>query len=357
MPQSRINDLRRKMQAANLDALILTNMPQIRYLTGFTGDTAVLVMTRSKTSLLVDFRFADQSRREAKGASVTVTKTDCYGGLKDSPLLGGSNLRVGFSGTFVPVTLRDRLASMLPNAILINADAVLGELGWEKDAPELANIRKAAAIADTAFERVLSIVRPGVGENELAAELEYQMVMLGSEKPAFDTIVASGYRSAMPHGVASKKRVAKGDFVTFDFGATVGGSVCDITRTVVVGKATQRHKKVYGIVLKAQLAGIRKVRAGIGGKEVDTACRDIIAKAGYGKEFGHGTGHGIGIFIHMGPRVSSLSTDKLKPGNVITIEPGIYIPGWGGVRIEDDVVVTRSGGVVLNKAPKNLLEL
>lgn len=357
MPQSRINSLRRKMQAANLDALILTNIPQIRYLTGFSGDTAVLVIAKSRNHLFVDFRFADQSRRETKGASVTVTKTECFGGLKDSPLLSGANLRVGFSGTFVSATLRDRLAAMLPNTIMINADSVLSELGWEKDALELANIKQAAVIADTAFERILSIVRPGVGENELAAELEYQMTMLGSERPAFETIVASGYRAAMPHGLASKKRLAKGDFVTFDFGATVGGSVCDITRTVVVGKATPRHKKIYGIVLKAQLAGIRKVRAGIGGRDVDKVCRDIITKAGYGKEFGHGTGHGIGIFIHMGPRVSSLSTDKLKPGNVITIEPGIYISGWGGVRIEDDVVVTRSGGVVLNKAPKNLLEL
>ncbi len=357
MSQTRINDLHRNMLASNLDALILTNMPHIRYLTGFTGDTAVLVVARAKNNLFVDFRFADQSRRETKGASVTVTKTDCYGGLKEMPLLKTPNLRVGFSGTFVPVTLRDRLATMLPSVLLVNADLVLGELGWVKDAAEIANIKKAAAIADTAFGRILSIVRPGVGENELAAELEYQMTMLGSEKPAFETIVASGYRAAMPHGVASKKKLAKGDFVTFDFGATFGGSVCDITRTVVVGKATPRHKKIYGIVLKAQLAGIRKVRAGVGGKEVDTVCRDIITKAGYGKEFGHGTGHGIGIFIHMGPRVSTLSTDKLKPGNVITIEPGIYIPGWGGVRIEDDVVVTRSGGIVLNRAPKNLLEL
>jgi len=357
MSQSRINELRRKMQAANFDALILTNIPHIRYLTGFTGDTAVLVIARTKNNLFVDFRFADQSRREAKGASVTVTKTDCYSGLKDMALLKTPNLRVGFSGTFVPVTLRDRIATMIPAALLVNADAVLADLAWEKDSEELASIKRAAAIADTAYERILSIVRPGVGENELAAELEYQMTMLGSEKPAFETIVASGYRAAMPHGVASRKRLAKGDFVTFDFGATVGGSVCDITRTVVVGKATSRHKKIYGIVLKAQLAGIRRVKAGIGGKDVDKACRDIITKAGFGKQFGHGTGHGIGICIHMGPRVSQLSADKLKPGNVITIEPGIYVPGWGGVRIEDDVLVTRSGGLVLNKAPKNLLEL
>jgi Xaa-Pro aminopeptidase len=196
-----------------------------------------------------------------------------------------------------------------------------------------------------------------VRERELAAELEYQMMMLGSEKPAFETIVASGYRSAMPHGVASDKKVQKGDLITFDFGATVNGYVSDITRTVVVGKASPRQKKIYEIVLKAQLAGIKKVRAGLTGEQVDAVCRKIITRAGYGKNFGHGTGHGIGYFIHLGPRVSFLSKDKLKVNNVITIEPGIYLSGWGGVRIEDDVVVTKNGCKVLNKAEKKLLEL
>jgi Xaa-Pro aminopeptidase len=249
------------------------------------------------------------------------------------------------------------MQKMLPDALLLNADSVLSDLGWVKDNAELINIEKACQIADRSFERILAIIKPGVRESDVAAELEYQMLMLGSERPAFETIIASGYRAAMPHGVASRKRIEKGDFVTLDFGATVGGSVSDITRTIVVGKATPRHKKIYSIVLRAQLAGIRRVKAGINAKLVDAACRVPIARAGYGKNFGHSTGHGIGIFIHMGPRVSELSTDKLMVGNIITIEPGIYISGWGGVRIEDDVLVTRSGGKVLTKAPKNLLEL
>ncbi|MCK4460297.1 MAG: aminopeptidase P family protein, partial [candidate division Zixibacteria bacterium] len=188
----------------------------------------------------------------------------------------------------------------------------------------------------------------------------HQMKMLGSEKPAFDSIVASGYRSAMPHGEASDKKLAKGDFVTFDFGAVVNRYVSDMTRTVVIGRATQRQKKIYNLVLKAQEAGVAKVRAGIEAKVVDDTCRRIITRAGYGKNFGHGTGHGIGVYydpIHTGPRLSTISNDKLKVNNVITVEPGIYIPDWGGVRIEDDLVVTRTGHRVLNHSPKNLLEL
>ena len=357
MSQSRINALRKKFAADNIDALIITNMPQVRYLTGFTGDTGLLILTRTKSEFYADFRFGDQAKQEVKGATVTITSKDCYSAIKETPLLQGTNLRVGFTGDNVTVALRDQFARMLPSALLVNAQASVANLGWVKDSEEIANIKKAVSIADTAYERILSIVKPGVRENELAAELEYQMAMLGSERPAFETIVASGYRSAMPHGVASQKRVFKGEFVTFDFGATVGGSVSDITRTVVVGKATSRQQRIYGIVLKAQLAGIHKVKAGIDASAVDLACRSLITKAGYGKNFGHGTGHGIGIYIHMGPRVSQLSKDKLLAGNVITVEPGIYISGWGGVRIEDDVVVTRSGGKVLNRAPKNLLEL
>lgn len=357
MPNKRIELLRKKLAAENLDALIITNMPQVRYLTGFSGSSGVLVLTPKSADFVTDFRYSDQAKAQVRGAAVTISSGDSFSTIKDQSTLTSKNLRVGFSGEFVSVSMQERMAKQLPHALLVNADAVLADLGWVKDAEEIGNIKKAAAIADVAFERILNIVRPGVTEKDLAAELEYQMLMLGSETPAFETIVASGYRSAMPHGVASSKKVEKGDFVTFDFGATVNGSVCDITRTVVVGKATERQKKIYNIVLKAQVAGCKKIRAGVPGKAVDDVCRQIITKAGFGKNFGHGTGHGIGIFIHMGPRLSQLSKDKLLPNNVVTVEPGIYISGWGGVRIEDDVIVTAKGGQVINRAEKKLLEL
>jgi Xaa-Pro aminopeptidase len=357
MATTRINQLKARIRQDNLDALVITYPNQIRYLTGFSGDTAVLVITPTQAELMADFRFKDQAHKQTKGAKVNVTKGDSFTGLKDHRLLCAKNARVGFSSEQMSVGARERLARHIPNALLVAADSTLFGMGWVKDSAELKEIKKAVHIADVAFSRVLALVRPGVGENELAAELEYQMMMLGSEKPAFESIIASGYRSAMPHGVATLKKVQKGDFVTFDFGATVNGFVSDCTRTVVVGKASERQKKVYNIVAKAQLAAIHRVKAGIEAKAVDAAARAVITKAGYGKEFGHGTGHGIGFYIHMGPRVSQVSQDKLMVNNVITIEPGVYVSGWGGVRIEDDVVVTKSGCTVLNRAEKKLLEL
>lgn len=340
-----------------LDAFFVNHIDHIRYLTGFTGSTAILIVHRKGADFLTDFRYKSQAIKQVSGAKVHIITGDAILNLKNFPHLNPRYGRLGISQDHMTLALQDRLRQSLNQAILLPSGSLSAELGWVKDKGEIDNISKAAVIADAAFSAILPIIQPGVREMEVRAELEYQMMMRGSEKPAFETIVASGFRSAMPHGVASQKKIAKGDFVTLDFGATVGGYVCDITRTVVIGKATPKHKKIYYTVLKAQLASIKKVKAGIPAKDVDTAGRDIITKAGYGEKFGHGTGHGIGFYIHVGPNVSQASKAILKPNNVITIEPGIYLEGWGGVRIEDDVVVTPSGGRVLNKAPKNLLEL
>jgi Xaa-Pro aminopeptidase len=357
MSVKRIADIRKKVRRDNLDGLVVTHMNYIRYLTGFTGSAGLLVITGNEAHFLTDFRYKDQAARQVIGARVAIVKGDPVACLKDFPRLNRKHRTFGFDEETTTVGAQRRLKGVLSQSILVPAAALFADLGWVKDRSELASIKKAVEISDLAFERIVNIIAPGIRERELAAELEYQMMMLGSEKPAFDSIVASGVNSAMPHAGVSAKKVKKGEFITFDFGATVNGYVSDITRTVVVGKASQRQKKVYGIVLKAQKAAIRKVKAGVMGSAVDMAARNIITRAGYGKEFGHGTGHGIGFFVHVGPRVSSVSQDKLMVNNVITIEPGIYISGWGGVRIEDDVVVTRKGCDVLNRAPKNLLEL
>ncbi|MDD4916944.1 MAG: Xaa-Pro peptidase family protein [candidate division Zixibacteria bacterium] len=358
MSAKRINALRKKLRESNLDGLIVTHLDFIRYLTGFSGSAGLLVIGSNGAEFLTDFRYKDQSRKEVAGARVHIARGgDLLEGLKDLKGLADRNTRYGIDAAHLTLAQHTRLRKVWPGVLLANAEDVLADLGWVKEPEELAAIRKAAAVSDTAFERVLSLVAPGIRERELAAELEYQMMMLGSSKPAFETIVASGWRAALPHGAASDKKIEKGDFITFDFGATIDGYVSDITRTVVVGKASPRQRKIYDIVLRAQLAGIRKVRAGVAGKAVDNVCRGIIKRAGYDKHFGHGTGHGIGYYVHVGPRLSPLSNDILQPNNVVTVEPGIYISGWGGVRIEDDVVGTRGGGKVLNRAPKNLLEL
>jgi len=357
MSKKRIDAIRKQLGSENLDGVIVNHLDHIRYLTGFTGSAGLLVITVKAANFYTDFRYKDQASKQVKGARVNMVKVGPMQAIKDVKSLGVKNARYGINTEYLTVGQKVMLEKSLPQALLIPADNLFTELGWVKDTDEVASITKACGISDTAFELILGMVQPGVRESELAAELEYQMRMLGSEKPGFETIIASGYRAALPHGIASTKKLKKGDFVTFDFGATYNGYVSDMTRTVVVGKATARQKKIYSIVLKSQKAGIAKIKAGVTGKAVDDACRKFITKAGYGKNFGHGTGHGIGFFIHVGPRLSPLSEDKLKVNNVITVEPGIYITGWGGVRIEDDVVVTRTGGRVLNKAPKKLLEL
>jgi Xaa-Pro aminopeptidase len=360
MSVKRIDQLRSALRQENLDGFIVINRNHIRYLTGFYGHEdldGLLVLAGDRALLLTDFRYTDEARRAVKGAKVHIVTGAKTAALKEFPALTGRNLRLGFDPGTTTQAVFEQIRKSLPGALLVPADAVMVELGWVKDPDEVALIQKAVDISDVAFERILNLVKPGIRERELAAELEYQMMMLGAEKPAFESIVASGYRSAMPHGLASAKKLKKGDFVTFDFGATVDGYVSDVTRTVVVGKATDRQKKVYGIVLRAQLASIRKMRPGASGKAVDKAARDIITAAGFGKNFGHGTGHGIGIEVHTGPGLSPRLDPKLKAGNVITVEPGIYISGWGGVRIEDDVLITRTGCKVLNRAPKKLLEL
>ncbi|MFH1688463.1 MAG: Xaa-Pro peptidase family protein [bacterium] len=361
MPKQRIDALRSKCEASHLDGMIITNLDQVKYLCGYTGSNGLLAFSASKAIFLTDFRYTDQCRKEVRGAKPQVlAKGDLIAGLAEFTHFNQKNLRLGFSQSRLSVAGLENLKKSLPQALFVPADDLLKDLGWVKDADEIAAITQAAEIGDVAWERVLNLVKPGVREREIAAELEYQMMMMGSERPAFGTIVASGYRSAMPHGEASDKKIKEGDFVTFDFGATCRGYVSDMTRTVVVGKATAKHKKIYNLVLKAQKAGVRKIKAGVPAKAIDDACRNIIERAGYGKEFGHGTGHGIGFFrdpIHTGPGLSKISEDILMTNQVVTVEPGIYLSGWGGVRIEDDVVVTRTGGRILTQATKKLLEL
>jgi len=357
MSNQRLNNLKKKIQKENLDGLIINHLDYVRYLTGFTGTAGLLIVMKNSVNFLTDSRYTEQAKRQVRGARIETVTAEPISSLNGYKWLHRKNLRMGFDSQHLTVGQQVKLRERLPEILLTPGDSLLEELGWVKDNSEIGSIKKAVEIADTAFGRVLQLVRPGIRERELAAELEYQMTMIGSEKPAFETIVASGFRSALPHGIASGKKVQKGDFVTFDFGATVNGYVSDMTRTVVVGKASSRQKMIYGIVWRAQTAGVKKVKAGRNCKAVDNACRSIIKRAGFSKNFGHGTGHGIGFYIHVGPRISQRSNDKLAVNQVVTIEPGIYIPGWGGVRIEDDVLVTKSGGTVLNKTPKILLEL
>jgi len=362
MIKKRLTNFQSFMKKENLDAFILSRHASIRYLSGFTGGShispdALLVVTPKKAKLLTDSRYWEQAAKDLKGIRLEKVKGAAVTGLEGLKDLSEKNIRIGFEGEFISYTSFEQIRKLLPNALFIPATRAVEEFSAVKDKDELKAIEKAAEIADIAFDRILGYIKPGLREIEVAAELEYQMKMLGSVQPAFETIVASGWRSALPHGIASTKKIAKGDFVTFDFGAIYDGYCCDTTRTVVIGKANAKQKKIYNIVLKAQKAGIRKIISGVEAAKVDAAARKIIDNAGYGKNFGHGLGHGIGLYVHSAPGLGPKSKDTLKRGMVVTVEPGIYIPKWGGVRIEDDVVVTTRGGRILNSSPKNLLEL
>lgn len=355
--KDRIKNLQSLLKANNLDALLVNELPQVRYLCGYSGSNGLLVVFEKEAHFLTDFRYKSQVAKEVKGARKILAQRDLLSTLQEIKPLDRKNLKVGFLDEHLTTRQLFQLKHLMPKVIWVPTRGLIESLMITKDAEEIENIESAVKISDVAFERILQIIRPGVRENEIAAELEYQMKMLGSEKPSFETIIASGLRSAMPHGIASNKKVKKGEFVTLDFGATFKGYASDITRTVVVGKATSRQKKIYSLVKKAQAAGTRKARAGLATAKLDKHVRDIIERAGYGAQFGHGLGHGLGLLIHDFPRVSPLSEEILRPNMVVTIEPGVYIEGWGGVRIEDDVVITRSGCRILNKADKSLLEL
>jgi len=357
MYRERIRKVRDYFQKDNLDGFIVSRLVNIRYLCGFSGTSGLLIITRGAAHFLTDFRYKEQSRKEVHGAKIIVTKADPISELKDLKIFQGRNLRFGFESDYLTCRDLKRIQSSLSAALLVPTVDAVERFSMIKDKTEISMIQKAVDISDTAFERILGYIRPGLRESEIRAELEYQMLCLGSEVPAFETIVASGYRSAMPHGAASEKKINRGELVTLDFGACYKGYVSDITRTIIVGKADQRQKKIYNIVLKAQLLAIKKIKAGVSGYLVDKAARDHIKKSGFDKYFGHGTGHGIGIFIHSKPGVGPRSQDILAKGMVITVEPGIYLPKWGGVRIEDDVVVTTTGCGVMTKAPKNLLQV
>lgn len=358
--KTRIEKLQQSLVSENLDVLLVSELAHVRYLCGFSATEnldGILLVFGDAAHLFTDSRYSEQAAKQVKGAKVHIVSGNRLAEIAKFKPLQKPYLKIGFEGEYLSYGSMSMLQTFLEKAILLPTTGLVEKFAMIKDKDELSEIRGAVRISDTAFKRILQIIKPGAREDELAAELEYQMKMLGSEKPSFDTIVASGYRGALPHGLASSKKLKKGEFVTFDFGATYKGYVSDITRTVVLGKATAKQKKIYGIVAKAQLKAIAAAKAGITGAKLDSVAREVITKARYGKNFGHGLGHGIGLLVHEGPRLSPQSDYVLQPGNVVTIEPGIYIPNWGGVRIEDDVVIRRDGCTVLNKAPKELIEL
>lgn len=355
--RQRLAALRKSLKDEDVDFGLFNDQPRLRYLCGYTGSNGLLIVGHSKAEFYTDSRYTTQAKSEVKGAKVSIVPGDLLAQLPQIALLQKGRPKVAYEQAQFSEAQAKRLHSSVPNALFVGLDELVAPLMAIKDETEIATIEEAVRVADFGFEQILEHIRPGVREHDVAAELEYIMKREGSEGIPFDTICASGPRSALPHGRAAMRKIRKGDFVTLDFGAIYNGYVSDMTRTVVVGKPTSKQKRVYEVVRRAQAAAVRASRPGITGQKLDDVARKIIKKAGFGKQFGHGLGHGIGLEVHEGPGVNPRSTVTMRPGMVITIEPGVYLPNWGGVRIEDDVVITRSGHRVLTQSEKKLIVL
>ncbi|MBR0103153.1 MAG: aminopeptidase P family protein [Selenomonadaceae bacterium] len=351
----RLIRLQEEIAAKELDAVLITKVPNVTYFSGFRGDSSALLIGKNFRKLITDGRYTEQAITQAKSFTLVEQTEGLYKKIVEEIKISGCK-RIGFEGLTMTVAEHSYLKKELKGVEF--KSVALDKLRQVKDAAEIANIRRACEIADDAFKKVLEVIKPGIREVEVAAELEYFMRRLGSEAAAFSTIVASGWRGSLPHGTASDKTISAGELVTMDFGAKFNGYCSDITRTVCVGRATADQRKIYNLVLNAQLYGLEVITAGKGGVEIDSAVRDRLTAAGYGRFFVHGLGHGVGLEIHEEPRLSKLSKcESLLPNMIVTDEPGIYIENFGGVRIEDTVLVTASTAQPLTRSPKHLIEL
>ncbi|MDR3765180.1 MAG: Xaa-Pro peptidase family protein [Acidobacteriota bacterium] len=346
--------LLRLLEEQKLDALLVTHLPNVRYLSGFTGSAGVL-LAAPRAVFFTDGRYTEQARQQVQGARVTIAK--------GSPLAVAARQcqglkRVGYEADTLTVTQFHALQQEMGKGIrLVPASGLVERLRAVKDAGEIEAIRRAVESSSALFRPWLKHFKPGVTETELAARLEFMARKAGAEGMSFPTIVASGERSWLPHGVASPAALPAQGFVVLDYGIVLGGYCSDMTRTVHLGRATAAEQVMYGAVLEAQLAGISAVAPGTTAGEVDLAARKVLQKAKLGRYYTHSTGHGVGLEIHEAPRVGTGSQTVLEPGMVITIEPGAYVPGKGGVRIEDMVLVTATGYEVLTPVGKTLLEV
>ena len=346
------------MDSEELDALVITHQPNVRYLTGFTGSSGMVVLTEREVLLVTDFRYRDQSAVEV-GRDIRVEILAGEAWAKVCELLGGSRrLRVGFEAHVVSVQDAQRLEEQKSPHVFVPCSGIVEDLRVAKDPEERDAIRDAATLALEALAATMSRVSVGLRELDVAADLEAELRRRGSEWHPFETIVASGPRSALPHARTTERAIGRGEWLLVDFGARVDGYCADITRTFVVGgHADERQQAVYALVREAQANAVTHMRAGLTGVEADALARRIIDERGFGDAFGHSLGHGLGLEVHEAPRVSQLNKDRLPDGAVVTVEPGVYFPGWGGVRIEDDVYLTWDGATLLSDGKTELQEL
>lgn len=350
--------IKKVLSEKQVDAVWISDGYNIRYLSGFRSEDASLFLSGNKKVLITDSRYIVQANREAKGFEVVITSMERgYAQILAELVEQEKVKRLGFEDLHMIYSTFQSYKEKVDKVEWVPVGESVNHLRILKTEQEIEWLAKAESIGDQAFDHILGMIKPGITEIEIATELDYYMKKCGASGNSFDTIVASGVNSSMPHAIPSEKKIENGDFITMDFGCKYQGYCSDMTRTIVVGKASDEQKKLYQTVLDAQMAALNQVKAGMTGVEVDALARDVIKKAGYGEYFGHGLGHSVGLFIHEDPSANQRNGEPFQPNTILTIEPGIYLPEIGGVRIEDMIVVEKNGHRNLAHSPKNLIEL
>ena len=341
-----------KLTSRDIDGMFVTSPENVFYLSGFSGTEGSVILTKSGGFFLTDGRYTTQAKQQVNNLEI-ITFSEKW--KETGRLIKKLKIKsLGYESENLTAALLSHLEKEVYPAALKSYSTALSSLRFVKEAGEIKMLKKAALIASESLRSVIPLIKPGVMETEIAAELEYQMKIRGGSNAAFQTIVASGCRSALPHGVASTKKIEKGDFVTIDYGIIYHGYCSDETCTFIVGRPTKKQKKVYETVKKAHDLAVKAVKVGISLAKIDAVARNHIDMAGYKKYFNHGTGHGVGLCVHEPPVVSFRTKQKVLKGMVFTIEPGIYLPGWGGVRIEDTVLVKQEGCDLITQSDKSL---
>ena len=355
MYEKRIAKLRGKMSAAKIDAVFLAGDHNRNYLSGFTGNESYSFITMDKAFFITDSRFTEQASQQVEGYELIETSKNKTIAELLSDLAKESNAgNIGFEEDVLSFKAYSEYKERL-RCGFVPMKGMVEEIRMIKDSTELDIMRKAAEIADNAFEHMLKFIQPGMTEREIGIELEMNMKKNGATGLSFPSIVASGTRSSLPHGEATEKRVADGEFLTLDFGCVYKEYCSDMTRTIVLGKPSEKMVEIYKVVLDAQQLAAKSFREGAVAVDVDKIARDYIAKAGYGENFGHSLGHGVGRQVHEAPTIGYRNGTVLKAGMVVTNEPGIYLPGFGGVRIEDIIIITADGSEIMSKSTKEMI--
>lgn len=350
----RVQDILKEL---SIGAILISNGNNMRYISGFAGATGYLYISEKSHAVITDFRYTIQAEMEAEGYEIITIGNGGYEEAINDILRTEGIVRLGFEAEDMLFSSYHKLKEKLVVKELVPIGQEITAMRRVKTPRELEFIRQAEAIGDQVFTEILTFIKPGMTELEIAARIEYLLKLKGAQSLSFPAIVASGINSSMPHAVPTQKKIETGDFLTMDYGCVYEGYCSDMTRTIVIGKASQKQKEVYQTVLRAQTAALDFIKAGYQGKEIDKVARDIIYGAGYEGCFGHGLGHSVGLHIHENPRLSMLEESVIVAGMTETVEPGIYIKGFGGVRIEDLVVVTEDGHENFTFSEKQLIEL